>query len=67
MLLFLKVFMKWAVYIFVYSIIASFHPSSSLFINEHLTYVGYINKNRVGIVCLNILCFCIVMKVIFLL
>ena len=49
-LVFLKVFIKGAVYIFVYSTIASLYPSSSLFMNTNtLKYVGYINENRIGI------------------
>ena len=40
-LVFLKVFIKGAVYIFVYSTIASLYPSSSLFMNTNtLKYVG---------------------------
>jgi len=49
-LVFLKVFIKGAVCIFVYSTIASLYPSSSLFMNTNtLKYVGYINENRIGI------------------
>ena len=50
MLVFLKVFIKGAVYILVYSTIASVYPSSSLFVNTNtLKHVGYMNENRIGI------------------